>query len=158
MEARLRAIRALRELDTPVVIIPGFDFAALWLMAETLEQNHPDSSGFQPPWTPVLWRGPEPANIIVDPPARIRDGMTTFAVLVNRYDDTQMSFATVSVHDPQDGHPGQQVEVESHCLDLETGAITDDGTQCTQQEWESLGPCWANLYGALARHPAIAAT
>ena len=158
METRLRDIRALREPDTPGTMFPGFDFAALWLMAETLEQDHPGSSGFQAGWTPVRWRGPEPLNLIVEPPACIREGMATIAVLVNRYDGTQMSFATVSVHHPQDGHPGQQVEVEGHCLDLETGAITDDGTQCTQQEWETMGPAWANLYGALARHPAIAAT
>lgn len=82
--------------------------------------------------------------------------MTTVAVIIARHDDTHMNFATVSVQDPEEGQTGNEVRLEGHCLDLETGDITDDGTQWTQQEWEFQGPAWVSLYAALANHPAVA--
>ena len=158
LQHRLRAVQVLQDFDVHAITMDGADFTALWRMDEVLERYH-SGADCQPDWSPVAWPARAPAKIVIDPPSRAWEGMSTVAVLVDRYDNTQMTFVTVSIADTRDGSAaGNELVLDAHCLDLETGAITDDGTQCTQQEWETMGPAWANLYGALARHPAIAAT
>lgn len=55
LETHLKVIRALRELDTPTVFVPGEDFAAGWREDKILEEYHRQDGDYQLPWPP--WPG-----------------------------------------------------------------------------------------------------